>query len=198
MTGYDPSPHYLKIAKNYACEVIPGPKMRPTFVNGGPYRPSTILLKNKKTDFDAIIIMDNSFGYRGELQDTTMLKELFKVAKEDCVLLIETENRDWRLSNFEPVTFFTSKKVQIHSFWKFNFEKSVSEGVCLFYERDYQDENTLRLRLRVEMLMRLYSLHEMNKLIEESGWKFNESYDDITSLEPFSNGNMSIFTVSTC
>ena len=41
--------------------------MSPTFVNGGPYRPSTILLKNKKTDFDAIIIMDNSFGYRGEV-----------------------------------------------------------------------------------------------------------------------------------
>lgn len=197
LTGYDPSPYYLKIAKKTASEMIPDPKRRPTFVNGGPYRPSRILLKNKHTDFDAIIIMDNSFGYRGESNDHTMIKELFKVAKKDCILLIETENRDWRLSNFEPVTFFNSKRMEIRSVWKFNFEKSVSEGISMFYEKEDGNESTLLLRLKLPILMRLYSLHELKKIIENSGWKYIESYDDIVTLEPFSNGNMSIFTIYT-
>lgn len=195
MTGYDPSQFYLKIANKTAREAIPDPKKRPIFVKGGPYMPSKILVKHKQLNFDAIIIMDNSFGYRGESKDITMLKELFKVARKNCILLIETENRDWRLANFEPVTFFSSNKVQIQAIWRFYFEKSISDGTWMFYEKDSRDESTLHLRLKLRMLMRLYSLHELKQIIEKSGWRFIESYDSITTLQPFSNGNVSTFTV---
>jgi SAM-dependent methyltransferase len=195
LTGYDPSPFYLKIAKKTACEQIPDPKKRPIFIKGDPYGPSKILFKNNQRNFDSIIIMDNSFGYRGESKDIKMFKELLKVAKKGCILLIETENRDWRLANFERVTFFSSKKIEIHTVWKFNFEESVSDGTWMFYEKDRKDESTLRLRLRLQMLMRLYSLHELKQIVEKSGWRYIESYDDIVTLEPFSNGSISTFTV---
>ena len=197
VVGYDPSSPYLKIAEQRLNESSKKEIKNVRFIQGDPYHSSDILIRNKETNFDAIIIMDNSFGYLGESKDISMLQNLFKVANRRCVLILETENRDWRLANFEPITFFESDHNEMLAEWKFNFETSVSEGLIRFYERDSFNDGYLKLSLKLPMLIRLYSLHELKDLISKAGWSYKESYDDIVPLKPFTNGNMSIFSVST-
>jgi SAM-dependent methyltransferase len=196
VVGYDPSPHFLKVAMQRAAEFTRQRKGRLKFITGSPYRSSETLINNNETNFDVIIIMDNSFGYMQKSRDINMLKNLLKVAKQNCILIIETENRDWRLLNFEPITSFESVKTQIYGMWKFNFETSVSEGLLKFYERRSIDDSNLQLRLELQMQLRLYSLHELIEIINKAGWKYRECYDDIISLKPFSSSNMSIFSIS--
>ena len=171
-------------------------KINLKFIQGDPYRSAVVLEKNGDSNFDAIILMDNSFGYEDKNKDIQMLCNLLKVAKKGCVIILETENRDWRLQNFEPITLFESNKTRIHATWKFHFETSVSEGSFKFYKKRSNKTNHMMLNLKLQMLMRLYSLHELIEVIQLSGWNYKESYDDIVSLKRFANSSMSIFSVS--
>jgi hypothetical protein len=139
--------------------------------------------------------MDNSFGYDGKSNDIRMLKSLTKIARPRCLLILETENRDWRLQNFDPVTYFESDNIQILAKWKFHFETSVSEGSMKFYEKISKKGDNLKMKLNLQMLMKLYSLHELIEVLNESGWVYKQSYDDVVSLIPFANNSMSIFSV---
>jgi hypothetical protein len=196
VVGYDPSSTYLRIAERRSATFTQRREKRLKFINGDPYCCSDVLINNNQKNFDVIIIMDNSFGYMDSANDMIMLENLLRVANQKCILIMETENRDWRLLNFEPTTFFESDKMQMIARWKFHFETSISEGSVRFYERSSLNDRNLRLSLKLQMLMRLYSMHELIELICRAGWNYRESYDDIISLGPFSNSNMSIFTVS--
>lgn len=196
MIGYDPSSFYLEIAKNSSRKRMSHHKLKLRFIRGDPYKPTDVLLANNEMNFDAIIVMDNSFGYLGEPEDILMLRELREVAGKNCLLLLETENRDWRILNFEAITSFESQKVNIYAMWKFNFETSVSHGISRFYDRVNNGGQNLQLALELNIHMRLYSLHELRALLRRTGWNYKESYDDIASLQPFSNGNLSIFSAS--
>ena len=161
IVGYDPSATYLAIAQQNASSLIANRRNIPKFIRGDPYNAADTLAENNETDFDAIIIMDNSFGYSDKACDVIMLENLLKVAKSKCILILEVENRDWRLLNFEPITHFESEKLQVYGEWKFDFRTSVSRGLMHFYERNSRDDPNLRLSLKFRMLMRLYSLHEL-------------------------------------
>jgi SAM-dependent methyltransferase len=194
VTGYDPSRTYLRIARRTAESNVN--KCALKFIQGDPYCSAKVLANSGERNFDVIIIMDNSFGYDSKSKDIRMLKNLSKIANANCLLILETENRDWRLQNFEPITFFESDKIQILGKWQFHFETSVSQGSMKFYERRSIKSNNLKLSLKLQMLMKLYSLHELIELLQESGWNYRNSYDDISSLIPFANNSMSIFSMS--
>ena len=49
--------------------------------------------------------MDNSFGYKNEDEDIRMLTEIYSALK-NRIIVLEIENMDWRIANFEPSTFF--------------------------------------------------------------------------------------------
>jgi len=193
--GYDPSSTYLREAKQTAVKTSAISNNRPKFIRGDPYKLSKEL-SNKKIKFDAIILMDNSFGYFGKLEDILMLNNLIKVASKNCILIVETENRDWRLSNFEPVTFFRSNKIEMHTTWKFDFETSVSTGNSKFYRKMNNENNKMQLVLKIKIRYRLYSLHELREILNTSGWIYKEAFDDIISLKPFFNDSLSIFSIS--
>lgn len=59
-----------------------------------------VLLANGETDFNAIIMFD-SLGFVGEGQDLQILTNLFKLATTNCILVTETENRDWIIRNLQ-------------------------------------------------------------------------------------------------
>ena len=194
--GYDPSKFYLDIARKNSEKIFTNSKKRPKFYEGYPTQVSNILKKHKEDDFDVILILDNCLGYVDESYDISILTELKELSKKNCLLIIETENRDLRLANFEPITYFNSKKVEIYSSWKFNYETSISEGVSKFYVKNDTKDKTLELRLKLDMPMRLYSLHEIINLLNRSGWKYLENYNDIISLSSLVNDKLSIFTIS--
>lgn len=193
--GYDPSSFYLREAEKTVLRSDAHSNIKLKFIRGDPYNSSNVL-SSKKMKFDAIIIMDNSLGYFGKLEDTLMLRDLFKVASKNCPLILETENRDWRLSNFEPVTLFSSDKIEMHSTWKFDFETSVSIGESILYNKINNVNSNLQLALKINIRYRLYSLHELREILNTSGWIYKEAFDDIISLKPFFNDSLSIFSVS--
>ena len=160
VVGYDPSPLFLEIARNYAAEELLQSSNFPKFYQGNPYYVSQFLLGNNECEFDAIIIMDNSMGYAGISNDSTMLRELHKIAGRNCILIIETENRDWRLRNFESVSVHEFDDIVVYEKWNVNLENSEFESLSSFYEKVNGDENDLNLLLKLGNTMRLYSLHE--------------------------------------
>jgi hypothetical protein len=72
------------------------------FYEGDPYNVSNVLLRYDELNFDAIIIMFNSLGVKEDEDDLLMLRDLVKIASNYCTLVIQVENRDWRLRNFHP------------------------------------------------------------------------------------------------
>lgn len=191
VVGYDPSLFYIKRAKQYALEKISRTEQRPAFYSGNIRDISTIL-KNE-FNFDVIILMDTCFGFKGEEEDMQILNNLYELTKNGGIFVMETEDRDWRLKNFEQITNNMNNGIEMHDKWKFNFETSTSESITKFYKNN---GNSKRLLLNLHTRLRLYSLHELIQMLRITGWKYKESYNNITTLKKFNNTELNIVTVS--
>lgn len=194
VAGYDPSAFFLKKARERAHNSAIKRQVR--FYQGEPHRVSQILFRNNEVDFKAIIIMFNSLGYSGVDEDLIILQNLLTLSsKNGCILIIQTENRDWRMKNFEPCIISDFGKLQVHEYWKFNLVTSTSEGNWKFY-RKKNSNNSLQLALDLQLSQRLYSLHELKEVINRSGWTFVKSFGSIEHLQQVSPDTQEIITVS--
>lgn len=193
VVGYDPSSFYLDRARKDANDELN--KNKPRFYQGDPYCPYKQLAEYNEVGFDAIIIMENSIGYLGRTNDISTLTQLSKVANDNCILVMETENRDWRICNFEPITSSHFDKMVIYEHWRFNFERSETESLSMFYEKTDPQGKVLNLLLRLQTFLRLYSLHELINMLDESGWKYLKGYHSITQLDPITMDSSKIITV---
>jgi len=193
VVGYDPSPFFLGKARRWAKEETLN-KDRLRFYNGGLASISKVLLDLAETEFDVIINMFNSHGYAGVDEDIQMFKEIIGLASPNCILIIESENRDWRLRNFEPAVMYDFNKSAIYETWKFDLETSVSKSRSKFYKKIGQRKD-LRLLLDVEIKYRLYSLHELKDIITEAGWKYVQTYGNIQGLDPPTYDSKNIVTI---
>ena len=91
----------MKKAKEHADSSAHKNRIR--FYKGEPRRVSQILSRSNETGFEAIIIMFNSLGLLGAEEDLITLWNLITLSsKNECILITQTENRDWRIRNFEP------------------------------------------------------------------------------------------------
>jgi SAM-dependent methyltransferase len=193
VVGYDPSCFFLEKARKKAQ--LETPNMRVKFYKGDPYNVSQILSRKSEADFRAIIIMYNSVGYSTIKEDLMIFKSLLSLSsKNGTILITQTENRDWRIKNFEPCVISDYGAIQLHEQWKFNLENSISEGVFKFYRKK---NKILQLLLDLPIYMRLYSLHELKYILHQSGWNFLKSYGNICTLEPATVDSAEIVTVST-
>lgn len=183
VVGYDPSKFFLNIAKQRIKKRKSNFLYRVKFYEGKSTEASEILLNHNEHKFDAIINMWQSFGYRTVKEDQKMFRDLVKIARPNCLLIIDAQNRDWTIRNFQPVFVHEFKELEIHETWKFNFESPIIENVSKFYEKDPNNGN-LRLLLKLPTFTILYSLHELIELLNKAGWKYITSYGSLQSLEP--------------
>ena len=139
--------------------------------------------------------MFDSVGFVGEAQDIQMLTDIFKLAATNCILVTETENRDWIIRNLQPQVNLDFERLEIHEIWRFNLETSVAESRSKFYEKN-PNGTSLRLVLDLNTSLRLYSLHELIRIINLTGWKYIKSLGDILTLEPASSETPDILTIS--
>lgn len=182
VVGYDPSYLYIEKAKQWANEQSTEIKHRLSFLQGDAYRAAEVLSEKGETGFNAIIVMFNSFGYLGEEEDFQMLKDLLQLAAPGCILVTETDNRDWYIRHFEPYVYYEFVNLEIHEKWKLDLNTSVAESRSKFYEKD-GNNHSLRLVLDLRTTIRLYSLHELRKMLNASGWNYLRSYGSIKTLE---------------
>lgn len=193
VVGYDPS--YLFIRKAREKVKIENKNLRVNYYVGDPYSVSKLLPSKGQSDFDAIIIMYNSIGYATPEEDIQIFKSLLGLASErGSILITQTENRDWRIKNFQPSIITDYDTTQLHEQWKFNMEDSIFHGGLKFYRKQSHGLNFIR---NIDIHLRLYSLHELKQILHKSGWSLIKSYGNIRTLEPASTDSSEIITVST-
>jgi SAM-dependent methyltransferase len=194
VVGYDPSPLYIEKAKQSAIDELAGAQTEIRFYQAEACKVAEVLLANGESGFNAIILFD-SVGFVGEAQDIQMLTNIFKLAATNCILVTETENRDWIIRNLQPQVNLDFEKLEIHEIWRFNLETSVAESRSKFYEKN-PNGTSLCLVLDLNTSLRLYSLHELIRIINSAGWKYIKSLGDILTLEPASSDTPDILTIS--
>ena len=194
VVGYDPSPLYIEKAKQTAIDEIAGAQSKIRFYQAEANRVAEVLLANAESDFNAMIVF-NSIGFVGESHDIQMLTNIFKLAAANCILVTETENRDWIIQNLQPQVKLDLENLEIHETWRFNLETSTAESRSNFYEKN-TNGTSLRLVLDLNTSIRLYSLHELIRIINSAGWKYIKSLGDIITLEQTSSETPDIFTIS--
>lgn len=197
VVGYDPSILYIEKAKQTAIDEIAGAQSKIRFYQAEANRVAEVLLANAENDFNAMIVF-NSIGFVGESHDIQMLTNIFKLAAANCILVTETENRDWIIRNLQPQVKLDLENLEIHETWRFNLETSTAESRSKFYEKkpDIANGTSLHLALDLNTNIRLYSLHELIRIINLAGWKYIKSLGDILTLKQASSETPDIFTIS--
>jgi SAM-dependent methyltransferase len=193
--GYDPSEFYLDIARQWAEKEKSKFSYTPKFYKGKPGKASQVLSKHNETNFDVIINMWQSFGYTTVDEDVKFFRDVLKVASPDCMLIIEAQNRDWTIRNFQPFIIHVLNELNIFETWKFNFERSIFENISNFYKRD-QNNGNLCFLLNLPTTMIVYSLHELIRILGEAGWRYIASYGSLESLQPVSLESQKLITIN--
>jgi SAM-dependent methyltransferase len=123
------------------------------------------------TDFDAAILMWNSFGYFSDPEESALLRKVAASLRAEGCFLIELLNRDFVLRNFEARS---DQEVQ---------------GIRVVEEREF-DSRTYRLRATISRFegeqvvsrrtdWRLYSADELIGLAATAGLDVEASYGDL-------------------
>lgn len=178
--GYDPSIKYLNEARKCATSELPRAR-NIGFLQGSPINISRNLKSKGQNDFDIIIMMSNCLGYIDDMHDIRLLRDVRSLAKRDCIFIVEIENRDWRIRNFESFVNYYFDESEIHEIWKFNPESSISASESMFYKKNRNSD--LNLQLKLKTTLRLYALHELKWILEKAGWHYIKSYGDLQALE---------------
>ncbi len=194
VVGYDPSALFINKAKSETSKFSElGKQIR--FYNGSINDFKNILSSNNEIDFSAIIIMFTSIGYLTEDEDHRILRQLLELAKPGCILVIQTENRDWRIKNTPNNCVYEFDTSLINEIWEFDQYTSVAKSRSKYYHKNL-DNNSLHLQLELQVRLRLYSLHELIRLLSRAGWTFVKSYGDIKRLDEVSLASPNLITVS--
>jgi 2-polyprenyl-3-methyl-5-hydroxy-6-metoxy-1,4-benzoquinol methylase len=196
--GYDPSNFFLERARYYAEKsLIRNNNIK--FYNGRVEEVHRVLSTNNESDFDAVIIMFNSFGFTNEQSDSNLLHDLLKLSKPGAVLIIETENRDWAILNSMLKTqdhyIWELNGILSNEIWTFDPLNSIMHSNSKFYQKSEID-NSYHLKLEIQKQLRLYSLHEIKKKLTETGWIFKTAYSSIKDLDIYSLNSQYFVTVS--
>ena len=125
-------------------------------------------LLRDEAPFQAVVNMFTSHGYYREDADLRFFRDLRGLAAPGAALVIETLNRDYILRNFQPLGVVEAGGVEQHDHRRLNLETSCLENVWTFYEKS---DDGLRLHLRLEFELRMYSLHELRELLGRAGWE---------------------------
>jgi ubiquinone/menaquinone biosynthesis C-methylase UbiE len=195
VVGYDPSKFYIDYARRWSKKQDPKTKQNVRFVQGDPIK----LIGNLSIDekFEAAIVMGATIGINNEKFDTLILENIRKVLNIGSILILEIENRDWTVNNFQSHIHHQSESIEVIEEWKLNLESSESQSITKFYQKIRNDHNYLELILKLKIKLRLYSLHEIIKMLRIAGWYYSESYDSIDNLTPVKNQCRDMIVVAT-
>ncbi|MDQ3903793.1 MAG: class I SAM-dependent methyltransferase [Thermoproteota archaeon] len=191
------------------------------FYQGDLRNAAKILSDNGQTDFDAIISMETSFGYFGEQADHQLFKDLVSISSSSYstnsslpspIFILDTINRDHLIREFQPfrIDDVSDQNVELHIKRELNLESSSMEEKWKFYDKIRKknenrkekvpaDDNAVHHLIQIldfHLNLRVYSIHELIRLLKQAGWNCISKYGDIATLEPFSLGSRNIVLVS--
>lgn len=190
VVGVDISPLYLRLAEKWALKERVGDKIRFYRIDGGD---AARQLRKKEENFDAIINLSTSMGYYGEKDDLSTFTSLYDITSRRGLLVIETVNRDYLVKNFQSHSVSELDGIEWHDSRRLNLETSFMENSWKFYRKT---RGSLKLVSDIPVSHRVYSLHELKKLVESAGWKYLESYGTLRELAPLTTDSFHMTLVS--
>lgn len=179
VVGVDISPPFIDRAKEMAEEREV--TYRCDFRVGDMRRIGDLMVGLER--FDAVLIIFTSLGYYDEATDRDILKQLNSLTKPGGILVLDMFNRDWMVRHFRPMDMIRKGEdlVMVEE-RRLNLENSRMEAVWRYYRKEDGDLRHLRT---IEIDNRLYSLHELKRLVEGSGWEYRTCYGGF-DLMPYS------------
>jgi hypothetical protein len=96
-------------------------------------------------------------------------------AARNGLLVDDTVNRDYLILNPQPATVDVVGDMELHERRRFEPETSWHESNWSFYAKSGQDHK-LKAKLRIHH--RVYSLHELIAVLERAGWRYVKSYGE--------------------
>lgn len=171
VVGVDISPEFIAYAKDMAVERNVSKNVE---FRVGDMREIRDVLKDHKGKFNAVINLYTSLGYYDEETDRDILEQLLELTASKGILVIDIINRDFLIRHFQArdVSYIGDDLVQV-SERRLNLENSRMENVWEYYRKQGQD---LKYIETIEVDHRVYSLHGLKKLVEESGWTYQTCY----------------------
>ena len=167
VTGVDISPAFIE----RACELANEAGVNVEFVVGDARDVGERLADAEP--FDATVNMFTSHGYYGREADVRMFRQVRDLSSPDALLLVNAANRDRFMGGFLPEGTQEVGGILIWEHRRLDLVTSSIENRWEFFRRRNGD---LELQNVVEFTLRVYSLHEVIELLEESGWTHEVSY----------------------
>lgn len=167
VTGIDISPLFVEKAREYAASENSDAR----FIVGDALDVAELL--SDQPPFDACVNMFTSHSYYGRKGDLRMFGGVAEVSKQGALLAVMTINRDFLVRHFVADDSHSAGDITIRSTRRLDLETSWMMNTWDFYEGAPEESSP---RLSVELNNRVYSLHEMKALVEESGWNYRNGF----------------------
>jgi SAM-dependent methyltransferase len=171
VVGVDLSPTFIVRAREIAEERLVSERVE---FKVGDMRNIGELLRGFESRFAAVLSMFTSLGYYDEETDGRILAQLLELTVPGGILVIEIVNRDALIRRFQERDFFQlpDDKLQLAE-RRLDLETSRMHNVWRWYREEGRDLKHLET---VELDHRVYSLHELKGLVEDSGWEYVGGY----------------------
>lgn len=159
--GIEYNPEYLNLARekakmeNITVEFIQGDVRSVDF----------------RTEYNAVIIMHQSFGYFSDEEDRMVLQNIYKVLKQNGRFLIEILSKDWILQHFVEREVIDVNGIRVEEIRKFD---AVASRINFKTERYLQEGIVTK-----QGSWRIYSASEMTGILEDIGFKYVAGYNDL-------------------
>jgi len=128
-----------------------------------------------------ILNLWSSHGYYGEEEDVRIFTALRDRTARNGLLIDDTVNRDYLIMNPQAATVDVVRDMELRERRRFDPETSWHESNWSFYMKAGKG---LKLKTKLRIHHRVYSLHELRALLEEARWRYVKSYGEF-DLSPF-------------
>lgn len=171
VTGVDFSPTYISNAKEYAEENMVTRNVN--FVEGD-MRQVEDLLTQHCGSFDVVLNLFTSMGYWDEETDRRIFSQVLNLTKTGGIFVIHSANRDFLVKNFQARDIVNGVEGRVMlAERKLDLGNSRMYNVWTYFVQEGED---LKHLSTMEIDHRVYSLHELKKQVEDSGWRYLACY----------------------
>ena len=132
--------------------------------------------------FDLILNWWTSFGYSSYTDDKEFFAKLLNVAHKDTILMVESWHKDFILNHKVSTSYKDLGKLIVVNENAFEEEGCKVSTTHKYYEKREKDLIFLN---EFKSSIKLYSKEELISLMQESGWRILDYYNDIESRDPF-------------
>jgi SAM-dependent methyltransferase len=151
------------------------------------------VLNNYEGAFDAVINLFSSMGYWDEETDRKIFNQVLKLTKLNGIFVIHTANRDYLVRHFQARDINFDKRGMVFlADRRLDLESSRMFNVWKYFDQQGDD---LKHLSTIEIDHRVYSLHELKKQVEDSGWSYQKCYGGY-DMRPFTTDTFGMVLVS--